>query len=695
MGVARSAPWWLTWALAGWLVLLFLGERVFDAFGAGSVIVSLLGALGVLACAVLRALSWRNASQESRKVEGILFLGTVGCLVALAIWFASTQAGMDLLGIGFGTAAAESSYRVVLQISWTLLLAGSLLSLLGAQLALGAHRHARGAVAGVEGLRVTEAASAGLGVALLAAILFVGGYIASSKDKILDLSYFRTSVPGTSTEAMVSGLFVPLEVKLFFPASSQVKDEVIRYFSRLAESTGNVTIEEYDRLVSRALADEYSVTADGTVVLVVGERGERIVLDVDIRQARHQLRSFDVGVQRAVLGLIRTNRTVFMTVGHGELNAPTSALGEVVDSRRDAGFGGGEMDQDQQGLPEWMRAEDPMGSAGIFTDVLALLNYDVSEIGIQTGLANEIPASAAMVAILGPRTPFHPEEMATLLRYIDSGGSVLLALEPRSTFDPTPLLEKLGVRFVPTPVVNDVPGQFVVNRSEPSDRALILTNQFYSHDATLTVLQAQDNVGMLFVEAGYLEEDSTATGVESRIIVEAISSSFADVNDNFTYDEGDETRFRYALAIGVEQDSLAAVAADPTASAVADSGAAAPADPGAADVADSSTVGIATDPTETGPQRWRALVFSDSEIFSDAVLYNLVQNRAILADGARWLGRDEDLAGTTESEADVRIVHTRAEQVAWFYTIIAGAPFLVLAGGLLGVMLRRRSRGEA
>jgi hypothetical protein len=255
---------------------------------------------------------------------------------------------------------------------------------------------------------------------------------------------------------------------------------------------------------------------------------------------------------------------------------------------------------------------------------------------------------------------------------------------------------------------------FVVNRSEPSDRALILTNQFYSHDATLTVLQAQDNVGMLFVEAGYLEEDSTATGVESRVIVEAVNNSFADLNSDFTYDEGVETRFRYALAIGVEQDTAGVAGTDAPATADADSAAAgtdaiatpvADAAAGVADsissasvdtsaVSDTAAVAGVTDPADTGPQRWRALVFSDSEIFSDAVLYNLVQNRALLADGARWLGRDEDLAGSTGSEADVRIVHTRAEQVAWFYTIIAGAPFLVLTGGLLGVRLRRRRRGE-
>jgi hypothetical protein len=463
-----------------------------------------------------------------------------------------------------------------------------------------------------------------------------------------------------------------------------------------------VQVQEHDRLVSRDLAEEYSVSTDGTIVLVVGERAERIILPVAFRQARYQLRSFDIGVQTAILGLIRTNRTVFLTVGHGELNAPISSLGASVDGRREGGFSGGEMDQSQEELPEWMRAQDPAGSANVFSEVLGLLNYDVQEIGIQSGLATGIPETAAMVAILGPRTPFHPEEMATLLRYLDAGGSILLALEPRSTFDPGPLTEKLGIRFVPTPLANDVPGQFLVNRSTPSDRQLIITNQFYSHSATTTILEAQDNLGMLFVEAGYLEEAEGVQGVDTRIIVEAISSSFADLDGDFTYDEGAETRFRYALAIGAEQESASAAggevvsqdsAADTlgeTSEGEAASGVPAPQEGEAETPQVTGTV--AGGATET--QRWRALVFADSEIFSDGVLFNLVQNRTILADGARWLGRDEDLAGSTESEGDVRIVHTRAEHVAWFYAIIAGAPFLVLSGGLIGVFLRRRSRGE-
>jgi hypothetical protein len=90
----------------------------------------------------------------------------------------------------------------------------------------------------------------------------------------------------------------------------------------------------------------------------------------------------------------------------------------------------------------------------------------------------------------------------------------------------------------------------------------------------------------------------------------------------------------------------------------------------------------------------RALVFADTEMMSDRVVSSFGMNAALVADAIRWLGREEDLSGETTSEADIPIRHTRAEDVAWFYSIILGAPSLVLLAGLIGVRRRRRGAGE-
>jgi len=90
-----------------------------------------------------------------------------------------------------------------------------------------------------------------------------------------------------------------------------------------------------------------------------------------------------------------------------------------------------------------------------------------------------------------------------------------------------------------------------------------------------------------------------------------------------------------------------------------------------------------------------ALVFGAAEIFSDRVLASLQLNAVMIADGIRWLGKEEAFAGEVVSEADVPIIHTRAEDVAWFYAIIFGAPMLVVAGGVLALYGRRAKPGAS
>ena len=79
-------------------------------------------------------------------------------------------------------------------------------------------------------------------------------------------------------------------------------------------------------------------------------------------------------------------------------------------------------------------------------------------------------------------------------------------------------------------------------------------------------------------------------------------------------------------------------------------------------------------------------------MFTDGVLGSLVSNVTMAADGIRWLGREEAFSGEMISEEDVPIIHTRSEDVVWFYALIIGMPALVLLVGLVTLGSRRRQR---
>jgi hypothetical protein len=59
-----------------------------------------------------------------------------------------------------------------------------------------------------------------------------------------------------------------------------------------------------------------------------------------------------------------------------------------------------------------------------------------------------------------------------------------------------------------------------------------------------------------------------------------------------------------------------------------------------------------------------------------------------------WLMGDEAFSGQTSTEADVKITHTKKQDVVWFYSTIFLAPALVIGAGVMVTRKSRRKRRE-
>lgn len=279
--------------------------------------------------------------------------------------------------------------------------------------------------------------------------------------------------------------------------------------------------------------------------------------------------------------------------------------------------------------------------------LLQLLSYEVRDLGLQTGLGSAVPEDASILMSVGPRRPFLPEEMQAVREYLHGGGSLLLALDPGTDFSLDGLRDDLGVDLGPGMLADEQ--RHLAQTGGIADRRLIVTNRISAHASATTASRRGVGAGIALVEAGPLVEVPTGAEVRTRFVVESMESTFADLDGDLRLDEGTESRGTYHLVAAVEGTGDAASAP-------------------------------------------RALVYGDADMFSDPVLLSLGMNAALVADGIRWLGREETFAGETISEADVPIVHTREENVAWFYTIILGAPALVLLVGLLRAIRPRLER---
>jgi hypothetical protein len=636
MAMRTASPIWFTALFVVGLVLIFMGERPFNHMSTVHLMASGIGGLMVLAITALRAWTFMATSGARRNVERTFLMCHIGVVIGLLLYVTTTGWGHDLLGIEGSILHGTSRWDTPMTVLWAIIIAVSVIPLLMVEFTLGAAMRTKLEVsnldgegaddASVEAFRVREVAGSGLMIALAAAFLMVTCNVAQQRDITRDVSYFRTSAPGGSTVNIVNSASEDIEVLLFFPEVNEVKQQVKTYFERLSSETGKIVISTHTKEVSAALAKEHRVTKDGTIVLVRGEKSKKITVKTDMKAARRtELRTFDQKVNAAVLEVIRAKRIAYMTVGHGELNDADS-LGPLA-------------------------AKYPDAKAALVKKDLGDLGYTVKDLGLMQGLGDAIPDDATMVISLAPRSPFSDEELAALDRYLAGGGALMLALDPMGKADiAAPLDKRLGVTFDGGSLMDDK--SHLRQAGNPSDRLVVITNQFSSHESITTLSRGSAREGIVVFNAGTLNEVQYADGeAKPKLthVIKSLGTSWINRNNNFNMDSG-EKRAKYNLATAVE----------------------------------------GTETPDGKDRPMRALVFADGELFMDPVQRRYMFAKTMFSDAIRWLGGEEHFAGETVSEKDVLIKHTKSRDVIWFYLCIVGAPLFVLMMGLGFVWFRRR-----
>jgi hypothetical protein len=277
-------------------------------------------------------------------------------------------------------------------------------------------------------------------------------------------------------------------------------------------------------------------------------------------------------------------------------------------------------------------------------------NAIVSRLGASEGLGKEVPADASLVALVGPEKPLLPEETASLLRYVHQGGRLLIAVDPEAGVDLSDLLKPLGLEVGKGTLANDE--VFVRSSYQISDRANIATASYASNGAVASLSQLGSRAPVLLIGASPLQPRmDRPKDVSVSFTVFAQARTFNDQDGDFSFTPKLEERKAFPLAAAVTVQAPAASKA------------------------------------EKGEQG-RAVVIGDSDVLSDAVLQN-PGNLYLAADSTRWLLGDDAISGTITTETDAPIQHTRAQDVAWFYSTLFAAPALVLAAGF-GVTRRKR-----
>ena len=504
-----SLPVSLTLAVG--LLLLWGGERILEA-GTGRLVLSWLGVGLCVGAALWRFSRVRGSTGGATQVEKALFGLQVVALAALAMYFAQSDALAKLDGAPLGTDSPKLAGS--LAALWPAVIAAAIFPIALMELSYAAMAKS----VTVEVGRVRDAMFSGLAAAGLLTFAVCAQYVAGERDGKVDLSYFRTTRPGDATRHLVQSFEDPVTAALFFPPANEVSEQVQAYFDDLKKESPKLQVILLDHAVEPARAKEFGVSGNGVVVLSRGSHHESIFLGTELEKSKSQLRGLDQDVQKRLLQVSKSKKTIYLTTGHGERTEEALA---IVDQR---------------------------ATIALLMSKLKAQNYELKTLSAAEGLGQEVPKDAAAVMILGPTQAFQEPEAKALNEYGVRGGKLFIAVDPESGLAFKELLTPLGLSFTPVVLANDV--AYARKTYTPSDRTIIGTKTFSSHPSVTT--NGRSGFPFFMNQAGVLEELPTHPAeVSIDFAVKGDPATWNDLNNNYQADVPPEVRKAWPLVAAV------------------------------------------------------------------------------------------------------------------------------------------------
>lgn len=405
--------------------------------------------------------------------------------------------------------------------------------------------------------------------------------------------------------------------------------EVVLFYPRVNEVLGEVE-PYFERLTEQS--SRFTVTRlDHALAPALARehrvRGNGFVLLLEGEGDAREAEAFEVGMELEVArSRLRTLDERFQ-----------EAFARLIRQQKELHVTAGHDEHSATGI----EGDGPDARITQLNDALRQGNVSVRPLGMAQGLANRVPEGAPAVAVFGPRSPFLPEEAAALLAYVQQGGRLLLLLDPDVDHGLDSLLEGLGLRIEPGVLASE--RQHLRRRHNESDRGLVYTNRYSSHPTVSTASRYSSRLATVVVGGGNIQRAEVPQGTSVVFPVRVGRVVWRDLDGDFTRDEDEPLE---------DANLMAAVSVN-----------------------------------HPGGEEGRAVVIADGDFLTDQVITN-AGNSLVFSDIVQWLIGQEQIVGSTESEEDRLLEHTRDEDQILFYATSFAAPLPFLGLGIF-VALRR------
>lgn len=254
---------------------------------------------------------------------------------------------------------------------------------------------------------VRERLRIALAVPALLGIFFLGQAILDHRAIRLDLTPEHRYTLSDQARKILDGLPADVTIHAFLRSQDPRNPAIQDLLERVSARSPRVRVDTVDVNKSPALARQYGIDSYGA--LVVESDGRRRVFSNPAEEV----------LMAALLQVTRQQRKVVgFVVGHGE--------GDLNDEDRRRGF----------------------------STARRLLEQEYYEVRPVSLLGDDVPPETNALVVAGPQKDFLPDELATLARYLDRPGQLLVLLDPLRAPELAAFLQRYGVDLSPDVVVD-------------------------------------------------------------------------------------------------------------------------------------------------------------------------------------------------------------------------------------------------
>lgn len=255
-------------------------------------------------------------------------------------------------------------------------------------------------------LKLISSSNMAVAVILVLILLVVGTLLAERRFVRWDLTSTSEHTLSEKTIQVLKTVKKPVSIKVFVRLAFQEAVDAEKLLSAYRYRAPNITYELIDPEKSPAEARRYSIKAPNTFIL----EGFNSSQTVKIADEEH--------ITNGLIRLVKSKtQKVYWLSGHGE-----------------RAFSG----------------KEP-GSLGTLKEKMSKENHEFTELNLMQG---DIPQDASLVVVAAPIKPLFSEEVESLKKYLNRGGSLVVFLEPFNDGGLKNFLKEYGIEIADDIIVD-------------------------------------------------------------------------------------------------------------------------------------------------------------------------------------------------------------------------------------------------